>query len=742
MRWASLFTGAHMQLVYGSVIESYPAVQVYRVIVAGADRIAYSADPHRCFTPGMLVLCMQTRDTLMILHRCIPGKTAGELHLLAPHCFGSGVGINDDDFYAGLPALNVPGVFAHAATNIDELPGDYTIPTAPGGGLLVSDFMSSLSASPVCGVWTYWKDRTLRLHGHNLDEYTGTSARRVYMNRGRAFEQVQRCLYPYEPFGVESADAKTPFTAADTGADTGAETTPPLTQTTPAFWRRTTGYAELGDIEHDRISVKTPQGTFGVFEERKSADGAYTVRSAKSLLFEKRVPFPVPEPRIEIDTPGKVEPSETKPWDWGQSEWTAANVADYVAHTLAWDGTKVERELPEHWELRADSNPIDAGDSASADAFYAKLPAFKDFTISQGRDVRYYRSCGHFGLLDDGTFVASDGYGSSITMSRGHIVIRAALDVQIIGRTVLALGTDVVMKAKDNLELSSSTKDVRIKAERNVQALAGNSGQGGILLESKGLAATPDMSTAGDAAVANGVILKTGDNELSVTSLGIVGNAETGVGVSLSGVTAQIRGEQLATIDAPTVLTRFSKTQTSINTASMLTHPGSLVVEGNLAVTSSIVSKGSVVARSVAHDGEGATLLGGAKGSGADAVDTARRNVKVAEKSLATATAEAEKRVLELTQSPKEFSFRKDHEYPTEGFALHVPQEAAARATGWTEPAANGTHPYPGAVWNEDGSAIVHARALTTDDGTAVPLSEIFNDPDLEPTTSSASKVL
>jgi hypothetical protein len=90
-------------------------------------------------------------------------------------------------------------------------------------------------------------------------------------------------------------------------------------------------------------------------------------------------------------------------------------------------------------------------------------------------------------LTEDGGIVLSDGYGSRILLTGGQVRIESAGDIVLTSAArVVSLARDVILRAQDNIDLSAALKDVRIKAENNLQLLGGNSGAGGILLESKG----------------------------------------------------------------------------------------------------------------------------------------------------------------------------------------------------------------------------------------------------------------
>jgi hypothetical protein len=91
-------------------------------------------------------------------------------------------------------------------------------------------------------------------------------------------------------------------------------------------------------------------------------------------------------------------------------------------------------------------------------------------------------------FLDDGGVVLFDGFGGEIRMTGGSIFLSAPGDVWMKpGRTAnIWGGDDVIIKAKNSVDVSATKKDVRVKAEQNMQMLSGNGGLGGTLIESRG----------------------------------------------------------------------------------------------------------------------------------------------------------------------------------------------------------------------------------------------------------------
>lgn len=147
-----------------------------------------------------------------------------------------------------------------------------------------------------------------------------------------------------------------------------------------------------------------------------------------------------------------------------------------------------------------------------------------------GEEYTYYKSTANIEILPDGSLSLFDGYGSEIRLSRGNIIISSALDTFFRpGRDLVGLsGRHIAMLAQDTTTIHSSTSDVFIKAEKGVSVLAGNGGDGALLLESR-------SESSG------GVVIRSKTN-LSVSGLnvhlGVSGGttgAATGVDRSASG---------------------------------------------------------------------------------------------------------------------------------------------------------------------------------------------------------------
>lgn len=110
-------------------------------------------------------------------------------------------------------------------------------------------------------------------------------------------------------------------------------------------------------------------------------------------------------------------------------------------------------------------------------------------------EVDVYENESVFAMLDDGTIVITDGWGSEIRMGGGSIELRCSGDIGLYpGRNLVTwAGHDVILRAHDTVDVTAANGDLRTKAERNHHSLAGNSGCGGFLFETKALCPAADF---------------------------------------------------------------------------------------------------------------------------------------------------------------------------------------------------------------------------------------------------------
>ncbi len=290
-----------------------------------------------------------------------------------------------------------------------------------------------------------------------------------------------------------------------------------------------------------------------MLEIHKGIDGAFTLRSARSVSIEKYAVIPVPkemhapEERADLGDSsenykaaaafgkGPVGPHIKREWKWtsgaeAKPSEALAQLWDYHAYFANYYN---QQPLAAHVkdyalseETRAPGQPAEG--VAPVAAYYYKrsalggkfqyaMPPYAELKVDHRfqEPVRYYRSRSGIDLLPDGSVSITDGYGSAIRMSGGNVYISGPGDVFLQpGRNVVALAPqDVILRAQRGVDISAATRDVRVKAEVNLHMLAGNGGRGGMLLESRGAGEITPGS--GEDASFPGVVIKAGAGGLT-----------------------------------------------------------------------------------------------------------------------------------------------------------------------------------------------------------------------------------
>lgn len=275
----------------------------------------------------------------------------------------------------------------------------------------------------------------------------------------------------------------------------------------------------------------------GLFDSFVTADGRFCVQSAKGISLVKRAAIMLP---TRLQPPASPAGDNEKNYRFSgilgdgpehkitgdietsgelQNLNRAAGIMDMHAYFFNYAGLhpflyhkkdyKVYEESEAEWAGNSSEEVPDFGKLASEayiDAEDYKKTWFIDHRY--GEQAFYTLSCG-FELLDDGGVMITDGYGGAIRMTGGSIEISAPGDIWLrSGRNVnLWAGHDAIIRSKNSFDISSSTHDGRIKAEKNLMLLGGHSGKGGVLVESRG-AGDLDFETVGEDASIGGLILK------------------------------------------------------------------------------------------------------------------------------------------------------------------------------------------------------------------------------------------
>jgi len=438
----------------------------------------------------------------------------------------------------------------------DTLPGDWGSINDLGVAVGLGRFMAFLKASDLAKVEAFWGDDLLRIVGYNYERFTAGVHEHGCNDEGEYSEVMRSTPYPWEGMGVKAKDSDAAKDEDDSGLKAGSEKAArePKEDDQLIVPRRFRARGFLGDVDRDWVCLpeddldveKYDRRTkyYGLLEVHRGINGSYSVRSAKEITLEKVILIPVPkELKAPEDPTGDSEKSgyvnagwdeDVPEFEWGDDtpDIRAAQLYDYQAWLMGRYTCvglyKHEKDWyypnPSELDGMADRELIDPSKLQMEYRFLTDLPAYVEKTIDgrPGHTVRYYKSRSCIKQLDDGGVLLEDGYGSQLLMTGGSIFLKCAGDVwQLPGRNAVTWAPhDAVLRAGNSADISAAKKDVRIKAEKNLHMLGGNSGnEGGILLESRSIGSNSpsDFEAAiGEKVVSYGIVLMSRKSEIDL----------------------------------------------------------------------------------------------------------------------------------------------------------------------------------------------------------------------------------
>lgn len=395
---------------------------------------------------------------------------------------------------------------------IDTLPGDWGKFNELGLGLFLGKFMAFLRASDVCKVEAHYLDHMLRVFAYNYQHFTAGSEEEALNDEGEFTRIRGMTPYPWEAMGVRGANASA-FTPPAMVNPVNAEKlcVEPVDPMQTGFWRLRETEGFLGDLYRRTVVIPTADtmvfdpdrdepASVGVFDEHVGIDGAFTLKSAMSILLEKTCFIPVAEPKLPRDNPeGDVVSKSGNASGVGQTipefpgDPDVAVLGDAIA--AAEHATRAATRLREKDWLLKDENPPLVGDLDGEQgqlrpytAPEADAPEHGEQEVDHRRTEKYYKSRARIYMTPDGGIVLEDGYGSCIRMAKGNIEISCPGDIFFrSGRdTHTMAGRDATIHANKTCDITAANEDVRIKAEQNLMVLGGNDGEGRVTVESRG----------------------------------------------------------------------------------------------------------------------------------------------------------------------------------------------------------------------------------------------------------------
>ena len=524
-------------LLSGRVIVALPYVHCYKVQVSGrATPVVAAALTQQTTNPigvragetipvnSQVIIWQPSEGKLAYIIGIIPPVTTADKLNISDHVQqGGNSGVKKVESIRNIPKAVKDGmgwVPMGGGRPMDSTSGEFSRLSETGIGILIDSFQAYLRVNEACGLWLNYFDNYTKLAGLSLSLMSYCEIALQIYDEGENFSLIGHCTFPWEATGMYRQGEK--FSKNNDKKKVQLERDVPFAEEdledfsqTPVYrltdysgylgqgWNRTLmkPASELGK----RLMTDTDDDT-GLFNEFLALDGGYSVRSAKSVTFAK---YPlIPNPRRLRDNAdalgddlteendykfsglfGKGDEHKVKDWNEDDVEELSnlmrpAGIMDMMAHHYNWKSThpfyyhKKDYRYPQENEGRFLSQ-VDFY-VGRFDESYVEVSSNTKLNISESYgEVSYYNTASFWSLTDDGSVVIGDGYGSQILMSGGQIRLEAGGDVMLMsGSRVVTLAKEAIIRTKDSIDISSSDKDVRIKAENNLHTLSGN-----ILLE-------------------------------------------------------------------------------------------------------------------------------------------------------------------------------------------------------------------------------------------------------------------
>lgn len=687
--------GAHLQalsgqghITIGTVIHAIPTKNWYKVQLADGGGTIGACKLSDCslvpLGPRSVELIAPNSAVLVFLPR---GGLFAYILGIAPQPIMSGAPRSSDSIVQGSNAgYNREEAHQYPETGTDQSGGvqDFSNsrPTdetglirgwvSPTGiSLTVDDFLLQARVSEMCGLWMSWYDDWLRLAGKQLLVESASHEVAAGDDEGEAYYQRGIAMYPWEAVGCYDRDSA--FAGTATGDENATVDMLSGKKDVQPFYR----YMEYGGYlgqGHFRIVSAPPKQTGvrafsdtdvdeGLFRESISADGDYSLVSAKRIHIGKRGKVISPRRRYPHDSgTGDDAASENYKFSgvFGGDEAheigdlpatgeyvglrKIAAVSDLVSYIVNWKALHPFHYHRQDFNTPQESEQTQTFERVQEELDFSELetqnwlsdPEAKTLHIDDRYgDVNYFERESFIILEDDGSVHIGSGCGSEIVLGQGGVRVTTPGAIMLLpGTDLLAAADQMCFRTKGSIDHSAG-KDYRVKAENNMQMLAANGGEGAMLFESKSSGDLQEYSGVfGEDVRGNGIVFRSqaafgvvADEVYLRADRNVVIDAAKGQGnVGIVGDTLRVSaatsvqfniGQTDQNSDVATVY-EFAEAQVVLDAQLLL--GGKLIGYKN----SGIVLDGDILAKgSVQVNGSVATTDGGTLGKVDSSLDTA-----------------------------------------------------------------------------------------------------------------------
>ncbi len=436
--------------------------------------------------------------------------------------------------------------------------------TETGGRIGIDSFLAQLAVDESCGVFAFFHDQLLRLTGQNLQLWASGMEWECLLD-GSEYDEIRGVTpYPWEQLGLfEPGDPRRELKAEEWQLKEPyySKWEPKDDRQMP--WHRARdirGYLGQGGLDIVQVAPKETtkeytsfQGGKGevgaehpaVFQQWTGLNGFHAIASAAGISIVKRAGLLSPTRlRRAEDLEGDTEDGYRfagKNGDGAEHTITGgpaaegadphmqqiAGILDLHAYIFNYAGIHPFHYHNKDWKVPEESEltwtqgqtikfqELGLADLASKTILPPPKPIKLKVDHRYGEQDYYQTECG-IDLTQHGGVTIYDTWGSELRLCGGSLWAAAAGDIWLQpGRNInLWAGWDIIGRAKNSMDFTTSDHDIRLKAERNIEILAGNAKIGGVLIESRAEGPVYNFEEFGEGSLFGGIILKAYKSEI------------------------------------------------------------------------------------------------------------------------------------------------------------------------------------------------------------------------------------
>lgn len=409
---------------------------------------------------------------------------------------------------------------ANGGRPIDLMPGDTSWINELGVGMTVRRFMTAMFATDKCKMELFLLDDLLRLVSGQYQHFSAIGEHQIYNSNGNVTMELTGSSHQCEVAGFNKYGTQLVKDVA-WDKEEARQADKDLAESDQVLKRRFQMYlGHLGGMFNFFIAKPKPDPNPNTYKAEVEdeglahvgidSNGSILLRSAGDIVIQRNDHIPVPKKKKEPWDPegdGYREESKKEPFKWGATDVRARPLQSRDA--ISWYTRMLYQPLIDNSNLKdkKDFHLANEGDQpVPADKFDELKEHLSDYNDTTNANKR-----SEIILRKDGGITMRDSKGAEISLIDGKVIISAPEGIEIrSGKDALVTAlSDVILKAKSSVDITATEKDVRLKAENNMQLRAQ-----GILLESSGESEGQNFDNKGEAIYSNGIIMRAKDSRI------------------------------------------------------------------------------------------------------------------------------------------------------------------------------------------------------------------------------------